>query len=240
MSGPNEKPAEPKHARSDTGTERPKQIVERIYSDEFLFELHRAFGIEPFTAERAGQIRKLGTRYILGRRMENQTDLLKSDQRNYLELQKATESYLALLREYEERNIGSDMKVAAQQLGWPEPELNDPEGYYRQLLLLLDLLRTATIRQAKYLASRGGRPKNFGLEDLVRHAADFWAVELGRRFTVNYHQGEGITRAFEFIKALVAPLDDISDKQIVTAMRTAIATRRSPGPPKSKRRLTRT
>ncbi len=240
MNGRNEKPAEPKRARADTGTERPKQIVDRIYSDAFLSELHRAFGIEPFTAERAGQIRRLGTRYILGRRMENQANLLKSDQRKYLDLQKATETFLALLREYDEEDIGADMKLAAHQLGWPNPETNNPQGHCRQLLRLLDLLRAATIRQRKYLASRGGRPKNFGLEDLTRLAADFWAVELGRRFTVNYHQGEGLTSAFEFIKALVTPLDDVTDQQIITAMRAEIAKRHSPGPPKSKRRLTRT
>lgn len=240
MNGPKEDKAAPRRARADNGTDRPRKIGDRIYTDAFLAELQRQFGFEATRAETAALLRRIAGRYILGRRWENQASLLKSDHRKYIALKEGTERYQALVKQYDEDEIGSDMKTAAQQLDWPQPEPSDPEGYYRQLLLLLELLRTAAIRQAGYLASRGGRPKNFGLEDLTRLAADFWIGELGRRFRIDYHQGAGVTPAFEFIKALVTPIDDVSDKQIVSAIRAEIARRRSPGPPKARRRLTRT
>lgn len=240
MNSRDDNPAKPRRARADVGAERPRQIAERLYTAAFLAELQRQFGLDATRAETAARLRDIARRYILGRRTENQPELLKGDHRKYIELQKATENYLALLKQYEEQDIASDINVAAQQLEWPRPEPDDPMGYYRQLVLLLELLRTAAVRQAGYLASRGGRPKNRGLEDLTRHAADFWIGELGRPFRIDYHEGTGITLAFEFIKALVTPLDDVSDKQIVTAMRTEIAKRRSPGPPKARRKLTRT
>ncbi len=240
MNAQDEDQVGPKRARVDTGTESAKQIAERVYTDAFLSELQQRFGIGPLPAEAVSRLRKIPVRYILFHPLENQADRLKGDRPKYIELGKATERYLALLNLCDEGDIGSIMKVTAQQLGWPEPETNDSDGYYRQLVLLLELLDTAAIRHAGYLAPRGGRPKNLGLEDLTRLGADFWVGELGRRFTVDYHQGAGLTSAFDFIKALASPLDDISDKQIITAMRAEIARRRSPGPRKTRRRLTRT
>jgi len=73
-----------------------------------------------------------------------------------------------------------------------------------------------------------GRSKNMALANLVIHAADFWEMDLKRRFRIDYHKGAGLTPGFEFVKALLKPIDDVTDTQIITAMRTEIKVRRVP------------
>jgi hypothetical protein len=240
MKAPAKRASAPKRARIDSGTGTARTIAARVYTDTFLADLQRQFGFDATSPETAARIRDLARRYILGRRTENQPDFLKTERRAYLAIQEATERYLALLKDHEDRDLAADMDMAARQSGWERPETAEPERLYRQLLRLLDLLRNAAIQQARHLESHGGRPKNFGLGDLVRHAAHFWTGTLGRQFSIDYHQGAGTTPAFDFVKALVVPIDDVSDQQIVTAMRAEIAKRNSPGPAKPKRRLTRT
>jgi hypothetical protein len=230
----------PRRARADTGTKNPRRIAEQLYTDAFLAEVQQQFEFDAIQPETTTRLRDIARRYILGRRIENQPNLLKADRRRYQDLQKATERYISVLKKYQDDDLGSDMALAAEQLDGALPETPDPERHYLQIVFLLEALRTVAIRQAGHLATRAGRPKNFGLEDLVRHAAEFWIGALGRPFRIDYHQGAGVTRAFEFIRALVTPIDDVSDRQIVTAMRAEIAKRRSPGPPKAKQRLTTT
>ena len=66
------------------------------------------------------------------------------------------------------------------------------------------------------------------LQNLVIHAADFWELDLKRRFRIDYRKGAGLTPGFDFVKALLKPIDDVTDKQIITAMRTVIKLRRVP------------
>jgi len=66
------------------------------------------------------------------------------------------------------------------------------------------------------------------LQNLVIHAADFWELDLKRRFRIDYHKGAGLTLAFEFVKALLKPIDEVTDTQIIAATRTEIKLRRLP------------
>jgi hypothetical protein len=100
------------------------------------------------------------------------------------------------------------------------------------LLRLLELTKATSAWHAQKMASRSGRRANLGLHELARKAAEFWIEVLHEPFTLDYHEGAGVTRAFEFVKALVTPLDDVTDKQIVTAMRAQIAARRRFGLPR--------
>lgn len=229
MNSQDRKPAEPKRTRVDTGEQNPWELAKLIYSDNFLTEFQKKFGFDAVSSSTATQLRNIVRRYIIVRRWENQPELLKNTRRKYIALQKATERYLAVLETYNESEIGSDMKTASQILNWPASGLASSEDYFLQLNFLLELLKTATAQQAQYLRQRGGRHMNFGLEDLIRLAAEFWTEGLKRPFTIDYHKGAGLTPAFAFIKSLVAPLDDVPDTQIVTAMRTEIKKRNSSG-----------
>lgn len=49
---------------------------------------------------------------------------------------------------------------------------------------------------------------------------------LERQFTVDYHQGSGLTEAFAFVNLVVAQIDSaITETEIITAMRTIIKER---------------
>lgn len=223
-------------ARVDDGIEPPKTIAARVYSDQFLSELKKQFRFDALAPETAAELRDIAFRYIVFRREENQPAFRKSSRREFLALQEATECYLALLERHETRDLASDIHLAASLENIGEDRGNSPDvagqkrhdgkAYLRDLVRLLELIKRTAAWHARFLETRGGRPKNFGLEELARKAAEFWSTELNRQFTVDYHKGTGVTVAFKFVRALVAPLDDVSDRQIVTAMRAQIAARR--------------
>jgi hypothetical protein len=93
---------------------------------------------------------------------------------------------------------------------------------------LLQLLKAAAEPRVQDLGSPRGRRKNIALANLVIHAADFWEMDLKRRFRIDYHKGAGLTPGFDFVKALLKPIDHVTDRQIITAMRTEIKLRRVP------------
>ena len=149
------------------------------------------------------------------------------------------------LKSYEGLDIEYDMKVVAIQFPTLsggqilEPEIGErfARQYYRELIWLLELLKASTERSIKMLTSPPGPKINEALEGFVRKVADFWVLRLNQRFSV-YHRkrddprtGDRLTPAFKFIRALVAPLDDISDNNLVTAMRKEITWRRKSGEP---------
>lgn len=225
-------------ARVDSGTEHPRKIARCVYSDQFLSGLKERFGFDALEPNIAAELRDIAFRYIVFRR-EGYAESRKSSRREYLDLLKATEHFITLLKPYEERGIASDMQLVAPpqpnskmfsgNLSRPtdQPQYAD-ETHYGELLRGLQLLKATANWHAHFLASRGGRPKNLGLQELTRKAAELWITQLHRRFTVDYHRGSGLSTAFEFVQALVAPLDDVTDPQIITAMRALIASRRAP------------
>jgi hypothetical protein len=72
---------------------------------------------------------------------------------------------------------------------------------------------------------KGGRPTNRGIGEFTGYVADFWECQVKRRYTVDYHGGAGLTPAYRFTLAVVAPLDSIPSSQVVTAMRKEIRNR---------------
>lgn len=227
-------------ARVDDGVEHPRVIAERVYSDQFLSRLRADFGFDALDPDIAAQLRDIAFRYIVGRRAENQPADRKTSRRQFLALKKATKRYLALLAQHQKQDLASDIHLA-MSLEFAEKQTPnipriagsrrfDGNAYLQALIRLLELIGRTASWHAGFLETKGGRPKNLGLEQLTQKAAEFWRTQLNRRFSVDYHQGTGVTAAFKFIRALVEPLDDISDRRIVTAMRAQIATRRAPRP----------
>jgi hypothetical protein len=184
-------------ALADTGNEPAWNIAVRLYDAVFLSALKERFDFDAVAEETARQLRDIAERYIVGRRMESQPEIWKSARTEYLKLQSATESFLKLLKEHEKRDIASDMALTGDLSRAPRTLRHDAS--YRELVRLLELLEATAAQRAQRLLSRGGRPKNFGLEDLTRH--------------------------FDFVQALVAPIENVTDKQIITAMRSEIAAR---------------
>jgi hypothetical protein len=229
-----------RHARVDDGVEHPRAIAARVYSDRFLSGLKADFGFNALEPDIAAELRDIAFRYIVFRREENQPAYRKTSRRQFRALKTATERYLPLLAHHQKRDLASDIHLVASLEYAENKKVNIPRiagskrfdgnAYLEELMRLLQLIKRTAGWQARHLGDRGGRPKNLGLEELTRKAAEFWRTRLNRRFSVDYHEGTGLTPAFKFVRALLAPLDDISDRQIVTAMRAQIAVRHGPRP----------
>jgi len=220
-------------ARIDSGDEQDaRRIIVAAYDAAFLSGLKERFGFDALQLDMAKQLRDIGIRYIRGRRAEDQPEEWKSIRAEYRKLERAAGQFIGLVTSFEDRDIASDIMMAATRLGEPRPQTEFSnlsehqkqrgDAYYHELIRLLQLLRASAADQAKLLAIPRGRHKNLGLENLTRKAAEFWTIDLGRRFSIDYHEGAGITLAFDFVKALVTPLDDVAAEQIITAMRTEI------------------
>ncbi|HTO67665.1 MAG TPA: hypothetical protein VMM15_41125 [Bradyrhizobium sp.] len=220
--------------------EHPRAIAARVYSDQFLSGLNAQFGFDAVEPDIAEELRDIAFRYIVFRREENQPACRKTTRRQFLALEKTTERYLGLVALHQKRDLASDIHLVASLEYAENKNMNIPHiagserfdgnAYLQELVRLLELIRRTAAWQARHLGDRGGRPKNLGLEELTRKAAEFWRTRLNRRFSVDYNEGTGLTPAFKFVRALVAPLDDIPDRQIVTAMRAQIAVRHGPRP----------
>jgi len=236
------KPDNALRARVDDGLEHPRVIAGRVYSDRFLSGLKAEFGFDALKPTIAAELRDIAFAYIVFRREENQPAYRRTTRRQFLALQTATERYLSLLEQHQQRDLASDIHLVMSLEYAANKEMTIPRiagskrfdgiAYLRDLIRLLELIKQTANRQAHFFEARGGRPKNLGLEELTRKAAELWSKQLKRRFTLDYHEGTGLTAAFKFVRALVAPLDEIPDRQIVTAMRAQIATRHGPRPPR--------
>jgi hypothetical protein len=90
----------------------------------------------------------------------------------------------------------------------------------------LELLEKSALDQINHFRERSGPKTNAGLEYLVRHVADLFLTTLNRPFTVDHHKPVAESEAFDFVAALIAPLDDISDTEIMTAIRAEQNARR--------------
>lgn len=229
-------------ARADTSDkEGPLAVATAAYDDKFLAALKQGFKFDSLRPEWANTIRHIGRQYILGRRMEDDQDFYQSAQAEYQSLLQETDHFLEFLKKSYDNpyfhNIATEMSTLAGRMDLPKPQRNPSDlkeqeradkSHYRELMLLTEMLK-ATASHGMEIARREIRPgpkKNFGLELLVRKAADFWTGELKRGFTVDYHKGAGLTPAFEFVCTIVKPLDDVPDEKIITAMRGEIKERR--------------
>jgi hypothetical protein len=223
-------------ARIDSDeSERPADIARRVYTQKFLAEIGGKFKFDPFTRNRASDLRWIARTYILNRRLEISWDehgRRMQSLKSYREFYKVTVSFLDWLKKSYDHadfyNIATEMLLVARNRGESDPQNEFPkldahrrsvEAYYRELVRLTEILE-ATLERGILNATprRGPRPDDT-LRHFVSSCAAFWMADLKRRFTIDSHAGSGTTRSFEFVKRLLDPLDEIDDKKIVTAIR---------------------
>ena len=150
------------------------------------------------------------------------------------QLAKQTNKFLQILRTAQQDGrqddiaFGLHMMALRLDAAMPAtifPELSEHEQrqsgepYFLELIRLLELLEKSALEQVNHIRERRGPKINFGLEYLVRHVASLFLTTLNRPFTLDHHKPVAASEAFDFIKALIAPLDDVSDTEIITAIR---------------------
>lgn len=224
---------------ADTNPKSDKwDIVDAVYSDEFLAELGAGFKFDALAPKMASEIRVVGWRYLVEQAIDNDDgEMRRQTRREYQALKKQINDFAELLLRPEYTDIASDMYFAALRLREPPPKTNFPEltefektrgaPYLAELVRLLRLLDAAAEDGIKCFSPPKGRKKKYAVENFARRAAYIWTDMLGQAFTIDYHEGAGLTRAFEFVKALLNRLDaSVPDRAIITGMRATIAKNR--------------
>lgn len=213
-------------------------IVDAVYSDEFLAQLGVEFKFDALAPKMASEIRVLGWRYLVEQAIDNDDGAMRRQTRKeYQALKKQINDFAELLLRPEYADIASDMYFAALRLREPPPKTNFPQltefettrgaPYLAELVRLLRLLDAAADDGIKCFSPPKGRKKKYAVENFTRRAAYIWMGILGRSFTLDYHEGAGLTRAFEFVKVLLNRLDvSVPDTAIITGMRATIAQNR--------------
>jgi hypothetical protein len=224
-------------ARLDTGDGRPDALIDDAYSDIFFATLDRQFHLETAKSDTRKEIRNIGRHYLILRRREDDRKIRHELRRENAQLAKQTNKFLQILRAAPRDVIAFGLHMTALKLGavMPTtifPELTEHEQrqsgepYFRELNRLLELLEKSALEQANRIRERPGPKINLGLEYLVRHVADLFLTTLNRPFTLDHHKPVAASEAFDFVRALVAPLDDVSDTEIMTAIRAEQSLRR--------------
>jgi hypothetical protein len=222
-------------ARIDDGKKDPRELADRVYSDKFLAGLAKRFAFDLAEHNAAYELRRMAFSYIALRR-DDGDDWQEEQRTRYRRLRTAVTSFAELVKTFEDDDIATELfltghgqahqGVASDELIASQKDETRNDLLYRHLRGLLDLLgETAQRKIASYKGTRGPR-RNDGLEAIVMKAFVFWTADLKRRFTLDYHKGAGLTEAFQFLRALIDPLDDVTDQQIISTMRRQIALQR--------------
>ena len=211
----------------------PLERAQRALSAEFLKHLGDKFGFDGADRKIAESVRDIAQAYfvVLGRRKLN---FRKEARREYLQLIRDTAKFLEILENAKALGLADDMEIIARMrahISSPaksHPITNDRNsaGKFDQLIALLNLLGLTAEHGKEIYSSKPGPKVDKALETLVRRAMDYWIFNLGRKFTIDHHKGTGTTKSFEFVRTLASQLGDISDTEIVTAIRADKSVRR--------------
>jgi hypothetical protein len=221
----------------ETGEENTHALIDAAYSDQFLLAFERQFHLESGESEIRRELNNIGRHYLILRRSENDREMRRELRRQYAQLAKQTGNFLKILRDAPHDDIASSLYMTALRLGegmpatiFPELSAHEQrqsgEPYLLELIRLLELLDKSALEQANYFRERRGPKINLGLEYLVRHVADLFLTTLNRPFTIDHHKPVAASKTFDFVGALIAPLDDVSDTEIMTAIRAEQGLRR--------------
>lgn len=218
--------------------ENPKSdkwaIVDVAYSDEFLAEMSAKFNFDALTPKMAQEIRLIGRRYVADAALDNDDGSMRANSRKeFRALKKRIANFAEFLARPEYADISSDLYFAALRLGAEPPQTEFPQlsehektrgaPYLAELIRLLTLLDAAADDGIKCFSPPKGRKKKYAIENFARRAAYIWTDMLGRPFKLDYHEGAGLTPAFDFVKALLNRLDaSVADTAIITGMRATI------------------
>jgi hypothetical protein len=213
------------------------EIAEHAYTNNFLRQIRSKFNFDALKSEYTVELREIAADYIYWRRLQIRKSPSRKDQRRkYLKLQKFADRFLHQLEQCDKMEIETLLFIGARKLRAPAlpgrlidfSQHKKQKGlpFYREFVQFLEFIKIGADEIAEDYKLPSGRRRNFGLENLTIKSAEFWEKRLGRKFTLDYHGGTGLTKAFEFVRDLVAPLDDVTDKNIITAMRSEIKERR--------------
>lgn len=124
---------------------------------------------------------------------------------------------------------GLDFYEAAQRLRSPLQRELGIEGIFqvdrdiREAARIMDRVFTRAAKTAAKSRAPLGRQPDEAMYAYVDYLYDLWRGHLGRRFSVDYHNGNGLGKTFEFISDCIAPLGRVRPQRIITAMRKVIA-----------------
>ncbi len=219
---------------ADDKPEDSHSIAERLYSKEFLRNLGERFSFDAMATENAADIRHIGHYYLAtSRAQKSEKKFIPSERKLFAQFHKeinriidrvrALENDIPLLMQFGAVHITNspDRKSAHSR----KFKYESGEQHYQELLYRLESLQAGIAFQHEQLKSPPGPKPDDALKYIVRHAARFWEERLNRNFSLDYHKGAGTTPAFDFVRALIEPLADISDTKIITAMRAEIGLR---------------
>lgn len=225
-------------ARIDkTGEETPHALIDGAYSDQYFDGLERQFGLESGHTETRRKLKNIGVYYLIARHREDDRKMRQDERKANALLARQTNKFLQTLRKSPRDDItfGLHMTALRTNAALPAaifPELSQHEQrqsgepYFLELIRLLELLEKSALDQINHFRERRGPKINFGPEYLVRHVADLFLTTLNRPFTVDHHKPVAASEAFDFVTALIAPLDDVTNTEIMTAIRAEQSVRR--------------
>jgi len=214
-------------------------LEDRDYSSQFIIELGAEFKFDGNCPKIIDEINYIRSGYIAYKAADGFEAYDKSVRAKYNEVNKSIHEFRAVLEKHETQDLATDMYFGARKLNEPKPQTEFPEitefektrgkPYYLELLRLLRVLEAGVGRNIDNLSPARGRKKDYAIEAIVRRCADFWEDYLNRKFTVDYHDGVGLTQAFLFVQKLLNEIEEIPDIKIITAMRSEITNRNKSG-----------
>lgn len=142
-------------------------------------------------------------------------------------VQRAIETLIDALDDEDHVLVGLEMIGLAKKMRVHLPERPGLENAVALLPEMRNGLRllSAALRDMKgsNRTPKRGPKRDLALIRFIDYLRDFWVGRLGRKFTLDYHQGAGVNKAFYFFKDAIRPIADVSDTRLVTAMRFVIA-----------------
>ncbi|RAN36441.1 hypothetical protein [Hyphomonas pacifica] len=218
---------------------------EIVLSDTVLDGIAEQLGFEPFSDTVRKDLRSTVRRYSFYQHIfgSHEADR-KAATADYKSFKETVSEFRTFLEQQDQDDLVSDLNFAALHRNASVPQTDFPEitdfektngtPYLLELKRLLSLLEYATELALEKSAVPRGRKPNHTLESLVRRLAYVWEELLDQKFTIDYHKGSGLTPAFEFVRLVVERIiPDISETEIVTAMRTIVAERNLTAPDSS-------
>lgn len=205
-----------------------------LYSDSFVADLMDDFEIPYDKMERLKSVLdKAATIYFLSRRTPSLTEQLIS-------IRRALESVESAVSELKQTLAG--LPHPAQDRLW-HPLFEDPlrppdfqglgepfgpfdyadEKQFTEVLAAFGKRVHVRLGGLADVKRRGGRPRLTALRNWVGIIADFWANELGRKFTYAEAGGNPKSQAYDFCSRALWPIDhNLSPQQLGTAFRSVV------------------
>lgn len=207
-----------------------------FYSDDFVDALAQDYDFDCTDINLLTYLYEIPHRYNVANAIHNgDREFQPQNRKNLLKLQAKFKTFKDELYAQGGDRFNLEVSDGAGLCGELNPNL-DPDDYpgkafsknycywfeFERYLKFFEEGLKQTLKNTK---PRGGRPKNEGLHNAIHYIASFWEFKLLRKYTLDHHNGKGLTEAYKFTRRLLAPLDQIDEKQIITAMRAEIKER---------------